>query len=580
MALALNDQTLAASYRTMSGPRGDALRRWLRLYADFSSWRSQYIELSDNIQPRRGRFLLEESMNNRGRRRAGKIVDSTPTYAARTMAAGMLSGMTSPARPWFRFTTTDPEMMKYGPVQRWLASYENLVRAVLHMSNFYTLAPTLYSELGIYGTAALYRERDPKTVVRFRQFTAGEYVIAEGGDGRVDTLGRKFTYTVGQIVEKFLANPQTKEINWGGASHWVKQLWDQSEYDVAIPIIHMIQPRRVRDISKQDVNPKHKRFSSVYTEEGGNAEDVLREAGYNRFPAYVPRWDVVSGDVYGRSPGMDALADIKQLHHEQKRKGQAIDKHVSPPYRAPASMKGRVASQLPSSVTYINPDSGGGIFEPSYVIKPEIGALAEDIREIQLRVQHGFYADLFAMMLNSDRRQITATEVAERHEEKLILLGPVLQQLNTELLDPMLDDIADFILELGILPPPPPELEGEELETEYISLLHQAQKAVAASSIERTLGFAGNLVAVFPEIRHVIDGPQAVRKYGHILGADPEIIRDAEETMARIRQEEERLSASQGVQDAGQAAQAAKVLSEADTQNPNALTALIGGGTQ
>jgi hypothetical protein len=204
--------------------------------------------------------------------------------------------------------------------------------------------------------------------------------------------------------------------------------------------------------------------------------------------------------------------------------------------------------------------------------------MSQDIAEVQERIQRGFYADLFAMMINSDRREMTATEVAERHEEKLVLLGPVLQRLNIELLDPLLDDVFTFALEAGLLPEPPAALVETDLKIEYISLLAQAQQAVGASSLERTLGFAGNMVGVFPNITDVIDADHAIRQYSEIMGNDPELLRpvsDVEQTRkARADQEAQQ----QALEQAAGAAQSAKVLSEADTQSPNALTDLLGSG--
>lgn len=206
-----------------------------------------------------------------------------------------------------------------------------------------------------------------------------------------------------------------------------------------------------------------------------------------------------------------------------------------------------------------------------------------DIQEVQERIQRGFYADLFAMMINSDRRQMTATEVAERHEEKLVLLGPVLQRLNTELLDPLVEDAFLFALEAGMLPEPPEALLDVEIDIKYVSLLAQAQEAVAATGIERTFAFAGNLAAVMPEILDNLDGDEALRQYSEILGNGPGITRDPEE-VAEIRTgRAEAAQQEQMMQQGLAAAQGAKILSEADTQSPNALTAMLqatGGGAR
>tara|TARA_B100000925_G_scaffold89921_1_gene65059 strand:- start:3140 stop:3676 length:537 start_codon:yes stop_codon:yes gene_type:complete len=173
---------------------------------------------------------------------------------------------------------------------------------------------------------------------------------------------------------------------------------------------------------------------------------------------------------------------------------------------------------------------------------------------------------------------MTATEVVERHEEKLVLLGPVLQRVNVELLDPLMDDVFTFAMEQNIIPEPPESIAGQDLRVEYVSLLAQAQQAVAASSMERTLGFAGNLVAVFPQIVDNIDADKAIREYSEIMGNAANLLVDQEQVdKIRADRQAQEMQQMQQMQQA-QTAQNAKVLSQTDTQRPNALTQLLQGG--
>ena len=182
------------------------------------------------------------------------------------------------------------------------------------------------------------------------------------------------------------------------------------------------------------------------------------------------------------------------------------------------------------------------------------------------------------MMIQSDRRQMTATEVVERHEEKLTLLSPVLQRCNVELLTPLLDDVFEFATEAGLLPEPPDALDGMDLEVEYVSLLAQAQQAVAATTIERTMAFAGNLVAVNPEVMDNVDMDFAVREYADIMGASPELMRGQDAVQQQRQERMQQMQQQQALDQGGQLAQGAKVLSQADTQNPNALTEILAAG--
>lgn len=573
---------------SLKGKRGSAYKRYNKLEDDRSSWRSQWIEITDYLLPRRGRYLVE-SQGTKGRKRNSKIVDNTAGQALRTLSAGMMSGLTSPARPWFRLMTADQDVMDMPGVKEYLGKSEMIIRRILAASNFYNSASTLYHELGAFGTAPLLKRAHPNLLLHYRNFTAGEYVIAENEYGQVDTLGRDFTLTVSQVVEQFLWDKARQKMDWHKGSKQIKKLWDDGNYDEQIEIIHMIQPRRDedRDLTRRDGTERP--YADLYFEKGADDDVLLREGGYNRFPAYVPRWDVLGGDIYGYSPGMEHLGDIKQLQHEQKRKAQALDKMVNPPMTATMSLKGKHMSTVPGGTTYVDPMQGAAGFQPAYQIQPRVGELVQDIQEVQERIQRGFYADLFAMMINSDRRQMTATEVAERHEEKLVLLGPVLQRLSSEFLDPLIEDAFLAAHEAGLLPDPPEALVnedgGEEISIKYVSLLAQAQEAVAAASMERTLSFAGNLSAVAPDVMDNLDMDEAIREYAEILGTSPNIVRDESEVddirqgrAQKMKAEQDAMMAESVANTVATGAQGAKVLSEADTQSPNALTDLLGGG--
>ena len=167
---------------------------------------------------------------------------------------------------------------------------------------------------------------------------------------------------------------------------------------------------------------------------------ILRKSGFDIFPVVAPRWEITGEDVYGTMcPGMVAIGDVKMLQTLQKRKSQAIEKIINPPMIGPAALKSVKTSILPGDITYSDEREGRAGFRPIHEINFPVGDVSNDIREVQFMIRRAFYEDLFLMLATSDRRQITATEIDERKEEKLIALGPVLEQLNQDLLDPLID---------------------------------------------------------------------------------------------------------------------------------------------
>ncbi len=455
--------------------------------------------------------------------------------------------------------------MESGAVKEWVHIVERRMQDIFARSNLYNSLQTVYEEMGVFGTGAILIEEDPETVIRAYPFTVGEYALALSDRLAANTFYREFQLTVAQLVEWFgLEN----------CSDAVKTQFKNGHFDAWIQVIHAIEPNIKRDMSKDD--SMNMPYISVYFEKS-SGNQFLSHSGFEEFPVMAPRWHVTGADIYGQSPGMDVLGDVKALQIEQKRKAQGIDKMVNPPMQAPHSMRGQTASVLPGGVTYVDAAQGNLGFRPVYEVNPRLGELQQDIQETQGRIRNGFYADLFQMMTMSSRRQITAREVEERHEEKLLMLGPVLERLHSELLDPLIDRTFNIMVRNGLTPPPPEELQGMDLKVEYISVMAQAQRAIGTSSLERISAFVGNLAAAKPEVLDKLDTDQLVDQYAEMLGVPPKVVipdGDVEVIRAQRAQAQQQQMQMEQMQ---QAAQGAKTLSEADTGNESVLSSILGG---
>jgi hypothetical protein len=565
-----------------------------QLEAERASFVPHWRDLCDYVLPRRGRFFVSDS--NKGDRRNQKIIDSTATLAARTLRSGMMSGVTSPARPWFRLTTPDPGLAEFAPVKDWLYFVSQRMSTVFLKSNLYNMIPITYGDLGNFGTGAMSLEEDFDDVVRFYSFPVGSYMLANDEKLRVNTFFRDFQMTVQQIVRKFgMTDTRTGAARWDNISPMVKNLWDKSEYEVWINVRHIIRPNENFDPRK--LESKFKRFSSCYYEGGSTAgggtgsvdsdERFLSEKGYDYFPILCPRWEVTGEDAYGTScPGMDALGDIKALQIMQKRKAQAIEKMVNPPMTAPTALRNQKTSILPGDITYVDVRDGQQGFKPAQEIRFSVSEVMQDIKEHQDRIRRAFYEDLFLMLAESDRRQITAREIEERHEEKLLALGPVLEQLNQDLLDPLIENTFNIMLRQSTdahgnwlphaaLPPPPDELKGIDLKVEYISMMAQAQKLIGIEGVERFATFAQNIVAADPEAADKIDRDKMLEIYGDMTSVPPGIIRTDDQVQQIRAQRQQQQAQAQKLQMMQQGADTAQKLSQTDTSGDNALTRML-----
>jgi hypothetical protein len=539
------------------------IKQLASLETERSSFDPHWRELSDFVLPRSSRFLTTE--RNQSKRNTN-IVDPTATLASRTLSSGMLSGITSPTRPWFTLGTPDPDMMEYGPVKFWLETVQNRMNDVMNKSNWYQSLPIVYGQLGTFGTTAMSLLEDDEDVIRTHPFPIGSYCLSNSDRLQVDTVYRKFSMTCRQIVQRF---------GLDNVSDSVKSAWTSQQYEQWFEVVHVVEPNMNRDTGKMD--SKNKKFSSVYLECGGGGDKLLSEKGFDDMPIMAPRWDINGEDVYGSScPGMIALGSVKALQLEQRRKAQAIDKLVNPPMVGPSSLRNQRASLLPGEITYVDQVSSNTSFQPAYTINPKINELVADIQDTRSLINSSYFVDLFMMLQNVNTRSMPVEAVVEMKEEKLLMLGPVLERLNDEFLDPSIDRIFNIMARKNMLPPAPPELAGQSLRVEYISVMAQAQKAVGIGSIERFVGFVGGLAQANPAALDKLNVDQAIDDYGSMVGVPATIIATSDQVAQVREQRAKQQQQQQAMQTSMAAVQGAKALSETQTDQPSALSAVAG----
>lgn len=508
-------------------------KRSLALKRDRETFEPHWRDIQRFISPRTGRWCLAEQ--NQGKKKDQYILNSAATMASKTLGAGMFSGMTNPARPWFRLLTTDPNLMEVTAVRDWLYIVEERMRAVLARSNLYYVLPSIYRELGDYGTAAVYSEPDDKDVIRFYPLTIGTYWLGTDARRDVDTLRRKLKMTVRQMVEKF---------GYENCSPGVQSSWTNGNLEEEREIEHLIQPNTDRDYSKLD--SKNKAWSSCYWECAG-AEKFLRESGYDSKPFMAPRWDLIGEDTYGSSPGMDALADTKSLQVRERQLSEAYDKHLDPPTFGPADLQDRTTSFIPGQFTAINMGQNAGGIRTIYQTQPDFQGALADKEDIIRRIRDCYYYSLFlAISSTTDDPQKTAYQISQINQERLLMLGPVLQRLNSEMLDQIIDMTFESMLMQSqgldpsqwMIPPAPEEMQGMSLKVEYTSVLATALKLLEVGSITQFAQFIGSVSALSPQILDVVDFDQMAQQVGNDLGVPPSIIR-SDDDIAAIREQKQ-----------------------------------------
>jgi hypothetical protein len=554
-------------------------RRLAQMKNERASYEPHWRELEENFAPRTGRWLRDQGSSNtdRGRKQHHKIINATPLFCVDTLAAGMTSGNTSPARPWFRLTTPDPGLAELGSVKMWLHAVETRMRDVFSRSNLYRVLPSIYRDLGVYGTACMLAIEDKDDVVSFDHLEIGSYWLAQSNRKKIDVMYREFPMTVRQMVQEFgLAN----------VSPAVQNLHANGQVEAWRDVRHAIEPVPAAERSGDMA------WRSVYWEVGATQKQ-LAVRGFRSNPILGARWTTSGEDIYGSSPGMAALGEAKALQFKEKRKAQAIDKVVDPPVMAPTSLRNQKVSMLPGDITFVDVQSGMQGLKPIHDWRPDLNAMREDIAASQEQLRTMFYVDLFLMMQNDTRSNITAREIEERHSEKMLMLGPVVERVNDEVLDPLIDRVFDILIRRSMpywqglvngepdLPPPPEELGDVELKVEFISVLAQAQKSVGIAAQDNMLGFATMALQTQAlamqaggGVGDKLDFDQMIDERAEMLGVSPRIVRSDDDVQALRAERAQAEAQAKAAAMTAQMATVAKDLGQAKMGAPNDRTAL------
>jgi hypothetical protein len=514
--------------------------RLIGLRVNRYSWWTHWRELADYFLPRRYKWIVTPNQQARGSPINQHILDSTGVICARNLASGLVSGKSSPTRPWFKLRVGKIDSTTTSPVSLWLAECERLLYLIFSESNFYNSIAQFYFDLVIFGTAVMLIYEDFENVINCINPCAGEYYVDIDGKYFPCILYREFTLTVSAVVDEF---------GYDNCSDSVRALYDDpggANLTRELIIAHSVEPNDDGKAAAFGFSDRFK-FRELYWEWGGSASPqgsnyqprgFLRKKGYLEQPAIICRWDIVSNDPYGRSVGMDGLPDQKQVQLETRRKAQAIDKMVNPPLVADVQLKNQPASLLPGGMTYIQgyAQSGKGIASV-YDTKFPVQEITEDLNEVKTRLAKIFFNDvLMTASQYETRSNVTAVEWDMRKSESLVALGPALDRIDYECLSPTIDRVFAMASRAGILPPPPEEIQGAMINVDYVSMLQQAQQAAASGGIDRLLQLAGGLLAAKPDVMDNIDTDYALDKYSSLLNNDPKLIR-APDAVVMIRQQ-------------------------------------------
>ena len=509
------------------------MARFDRLKTGRQNWETHWQEVADYMQPRKADVTRTRS---RGDKRTELIFDSSPIQAVELLAASLHGMLTNPSTPWFSLRYKDEGLDSDDEAKLWLEGVTDTMYTAFNRSNFQQEIFELYHDLITFGTAAMFIEEDQTDLLKFSTRHINEIFITENDKGRIDTVYRKFKITLRAAAQQFGSS----------LSEEAKNKVEKDPFD-EIDILHAVYPRQDFDPRKKD--KENMEFESVYLEyKNGNELSV---GGFVEFPFVVPRYLKASHEIYGRSPAMTALPDVKMLNEMSKTTIKAAQKQVDPPLLVPDDGFLLPVRTVPGGLNFYRSGTRDRIEPLNIGANNPLGLNMEEQRRTAIR--NVFYVD---QLLLQQGPQMTATEVIQRNEEKMRLLGPVLGRLQSELLKPMIDRCFAILLRNNQFAPAPEFLSGPDIEIEYVSPLAKAQKGTELTSITRAIEILGSLANVAPVFDY-INFDALVKHVADLVGVPQKVLKlqsqvNAErEQQAQLAEQQAQMQQMQQVADAG-----------------------------
>jgi hypothetical protein len=530
----------------------DLLRRFNKLKSQRQNWESHWQEVADYMMPRKADVTKTRS---KGDKRTELIFDSSPLHALELLSASLHGMLTNPSVPWFSLNFKNIEILDKDAANEWLENTTEKMYDAFNRSNFQQEIFELYHDLITFGTAAMYIEEDDDDVVRFSTRHIGEIYISENSKGRIDTVFRKFKLTARAVVEQFgMNNLSTK----------VQTMFQKDPYE-EVEILHVVYPRDKYDSKKKDA--KNMPYASCYIELGEKNE--ISQSGFNEFPYVVPRYLKASFEIYGRSPAMTALPDVKMLNEMCKTTIKAAQKQVDPPLLVPDDGFILPVRTVPGGLNFYRAGTRDRIEPLNIGANNPLGLNMEEQRRNAIR--DTFYVNQLMMQSGP---QMTATEVIQRNEEKMRLLGPVLGRLQSELLKPMIDRVFAIMLRKGIFAKPPEFLSGVDIQIEYVSPLAKAQRNSELQSITKALQLFGSLSNIAPVFDH-IDTDALVSHLSDLVGVPAKVLNSQAQVNAIRQQKQQQMMQEQQMQMLQQTAKAGGQVAPLAKALPEELKSLV-----
>ena len=493
-------------------------------------------EITEYVLPSRGGYSFKD-MRHDPERKSKRRVDSTAINAARVCTARIIAEMTGTSSRWFDYRIANPDIDNLEIIRRILQNLSDKAYGILNSSSFRLAHVEATSDWVAYGTACMFMGEDEGQLV-FKAIPVQELYIAENKFGEVDVVFRKFKLSVRQAA----------------------QMWDHEKFpdswhvclkerpDEEVEVLHCVIPNE--DYMEGAIHHSRFRFKSVYMTVKDRC--IVHMGGFKRMPYKVFRFWKRSGEVYGGSLAMDAMADIRMLNMMEEANIRSVQLEAFPPMVMAHDSVIMPLKVVPNGINYGGLSPDGRRLIDRLIPQGGNGQKLENMLEQKrMAIRSAFFVDPLINRENSIR---TAAEVAKRSNEEMVGIAPFINRYEVEYLTPVLDHVLEYILSTDLSIVIPPQLNGLLPTIEYTAPLAKTQRAQELNNTLQFMQVVQTMAAANPDILMHIDSNQLFLRLADLMGVPYDVIVPAEVIAAQKAQQaqmQQQQMMLQGVQMAG-----------------------------
>lgn len=498
------------------------IRKFSALREDRGVWESHWDECARWILPRKREFVQKDVVG--GQKKFDEVYDDTAIRSNELFASSLHGMLVSPTAQWFQMETEDDNLNNDQDVIDWMDdTSERMLAAIMDPeAKFTSQLDEFFLDIGAFGTGLMRvaegpgADNKPGPVVKFDAWNITQVYIAENSDNEVDAFYRLFKWKAWQVRDFMERN---KPGSFASAPPGIIKAYKKS-LPTQFEILHVVAPTDERG---DDILQPVESVWIAYADK----QEIWR-SGFSEQSVFAARWRKTSWEVYGRGPGIHALADIKMMNEMKRNIIEATEKVLNPPLDVPhKAYIGRIRTAA-KAINYRKPNRLNDRIEPLVTVG-NLPITYELIDRVEAAIRSSFYNTQLQL---AEGPNMTAFEVAQRQNEKLRLMAPMLGRIQAELFSPILGRVLRIMLRSNKLKAVPQILRERNpvFRPRYLSQLAQAQQSTDSDAIVTTMQIVGQLAQFDPNALAPFDMVESSKIVARAQGYPTEAMRSNQDT--------------------------------------------------